>query len=164
MQLTIKSIPEHIAYTAEYDVDCYDDFFDVRTGTNSLQDLEDLMHEDNPDVVVPEIPDDYNYFTHPAGEVPGDRMHVRYYDMVDRKGKDNPDGKYRFVTVPAVRAATMLWEGPNRTMPEGIARAFALIKEAGLEIAGDTRTSAIHGPWDREDEAEYLMEIQVPVK
>ncbi len=164
MKLEIKDIPEHIAYTAEYDVDCYDDFFDFEAGTNSLQNLEDLMHEENPDVVVPEIPNDYNYFTHPAGVIPEGRMHIHYYDMVDRKGKDNPDGKYRFVTVPAVKAATMFWEGPNRTIPEGIARAFALIEEAGLEIAGDTRTSAIHGPWDREDEAEYLMEIQVPVK
>ena len=117
MKLEIREIPEHIAYTAEYDVDCYDDFFDVRTGENSLQDLEDLMHEDNPDVVVPAIPNDYNYFTHPAGIVPEQPMHVHYNDMVDRFGCDNPDGKYRFVTVPAVRAAVIPWEGPNRTVP-----------------------------------------------
>ncbi|MCR5035596.1 MAG: hypothetical protein K6B42_09320 [Clostridia bacterium] len=164
MELEIRVIPEHIAYTAEYDVDCYDDFFDVSTGANDLQDLEDLMHEDNPDVVVPEIPNDYNYFTHPAGEVPEGGMHVRYYDMVDRKGRDDSEGRYRFVTVPVVRAAVMIWKGPNRTIPKGIARAFALVKEAGFEIAGDTRVSAIHGPWDREDENEYLVEIQVPVK
>ena len=91
-------------------------------------------------------------------------MHVVYYDMVDRKGKDNPDGKYRFVDRPQIKALVIPWEGPNPSVPEGIARAFALVKEAGLEIAGDTRVSAIHGPWDREDEKEYLVEIQIPVK
>ena len=164
MELIIKDIPEHAAYTAEYDVDSYNDFFDVETGANILQDLEDLMHEDNPDVVVPEIPNDYNYFTHPAGVVPSARMHIHYYDMVDRKGRDNADGKYRFVDVPGIRAAVFPWEGPFDTVADGIAKAFALVEEAGLEIAGDTRTSAIHGPWDRENEAEYLMEIQVPVR
>ena len=164
MQFEIKDIPEHIAYTTEYDIDSFNDFFDPETGGNILQDLEDLMHEDNPDVVVPEIPDDYNYLAVPAGVVPEGRRHISYFDMVDRKGKDNPDGAYRFVTVPAVRAAVLPWEGPYDTIDEGIARAFALVKEAGLEVAGDTRISAIHGPWDREDEAEYLMGIQVPVK
>lgn len=164
MKLEIRDIPEHIAYTTEYDIDSFNDFFDPETGGNILQDLEDLMHEDNPDVVVPEIPDDYNYLAVPAGVVPEGRRHISYFDMVDRKGKDNPDGAYRFVTVPAVRAAVLPWEGPYDTIDEGIARAFALVKEAGLEVAGDTRISAIHGPWDREDEAEYLMEIQVPVK
>jgi len=164
MELEIRDIPEHIAYTAEYDVDSYDDFFDPATGENRLQDLEDYMHEDNPDVIVPEIPNDYNYFTHPAGVVPSGRMHVRYFDMVDRFGKDDPEGSYRFVAVPAVRAAVIPWEGPNPTVPEGIAHAFALVKEAGMQPAGDTRVSAIHGPWDREDEKEYLVEIQIPVK
>lgn len=164
MELEIRVIPGHIAYTAEYDVGCYDDFFDVAAGTNSLQDLEDLMHETNPDVVVPDIPDDYNYFTHPAGKVPEGRMHVRYFDMVDRFGKDDPEGRYRFVSVPEARCAVLSWQGPNATVSEGIARAFALVEEAGFEIAGDTRVSAIHGPWDREDEAEYLVEIQVPVR
>lgn len=164
MKYEIREIPAHIAYTAEYDVGSYNDFFDPQAGTNDLQDLEDLMHEDNPDVVVPEIPNDYNYFTHPAGIVPQSPMHVVYYDMVDRKGKDNPDGKYRFVDRPQIKALVIPWEGPNPSVPEGIARAFALVKEAGLEIAGDTRVSAIHGPWDREDEKEYLVEIQIPVK
>ncbi|MDO4868895.1 MAG: hypothetical protein Q4A65_01195 [Bacillota bacterium] len=164
MKLEIREIPEHFAYTAEYIVDSYNDFFDVETGVNSLQDLEDLMHAENPGVVVPEIPDDYNYFVHPQGVVPEGKMQLSYYDMVDRKGIDNAEGKYRFVTVPAVKAAVIPWQGANTTVPEGIAKAFAIIKDAGLEIAGDTRVSAIHGPWDREDENEYLVEIQVPVK
>lgn len=163
MNLEIRIIPEHIAYTAEFEVDSYDDFFDFETGENYLQDLEDLMHEDNPDVVVPEIPNDYNYFTHPAGQVPQGRMTVHYYDMVDRKGIDSPDGDYKFVTVPEAKVAVMPWQGPNPTVPQGIYQALVLVDEVGLTVAGDTRVSAIHGPWDREDPSEYLVEIQIPV-
>jgi len=164
MEFELREIPEHIAYTAEYDVKSYNDFFDFETGENYLQNLEDLMHEENPDVVVPEIPDDYNYFTHPKGEVPQGKMHMKYYDMVDRKGKDNKEGKYKFVTVPGVKAVVVPWQGANSTIPQGIGEALSLAKKNGFEIAGDTRVSAIHGPWDRDDENEYLVEIQVPVK
>lgn len=162
--LEIRTIPEHIAYTAEYDIESYYDFFDFETGGNDLQDLEDLMHQENPDVMVPEMPDDYNYFTHPAGTVPQGKMHITYYDMVDRRGVDNPDGKYRFVTVPEVKAAVIQHQGPFSKVPDSLEKVFQLIKEQGLSVCGDSRVSAIHGPWDRESEDDYLMEIQVPVE
>lgn len=163
-RLEIKIIPEHFAYTAEYDVDNYMSFFDEETGENILQDLEDLMHEENPDVIVPEIPDDYNYITHATGQIPSPPMHVKYYDMVDRMGKDNADGAYRFVKVPEVKAATMLYKGPFETIPDGFAQLFALIEKENYTVCGESRASAIHGPWDRDNKEDYVMELQVPIE
>lgn len=117
------------------------------------------MHRQNLEVVVPEIPDDYNYFTHPQG-----KMHVRYYDMVDKAGFDDPDGKYRFVGVSEVKAAVMQHKGPFSQIAGSFEKIFRQIEKQGLTIAGDSRVSAIPGPWDRNTEAEYLMEIQIPVK
>ena len=116
--LEIKIIPEHIAYTVEYDTAGEYDFFDFETGDNTLQDLEDLVLSENPGVTVPEIPDDYNYTTYPAGVIPSGKMRVSYYDMVNKMGKDNPDGKYRFVTVPEVKAAVMYHKGKNEGIDE----------------------------------------------
>lgn len=80
----IRTIPGHISYMAEYDIDSYYEFFDFETGDNQLQDLEKLMHLENPDVTVPEMPDDYNYFTQPMATIPEGKMHIKYYDMVDK--------------------------------------------------------------------------------
>ena len=162
--IKIKEIPEHIAYTAEFDIDDYYDFFDFETDSNSLVNLEELMHRENPDVNVPEMPDDYNYFTHPRGVVPKGRMHIHYYDMVDRAGIDNADGKYRFVVVPKIRAACMMHRGSFRTIDKTIRSAFSEIGKAGFAVCGDSRISAIHGPWDRENLSDHLAEIQIPIE
>lgn len=163
-ELELRMIPGHIAYMAEYDIESYYDFFDFETGGNDLQELEDLMHLENPDVIVPEMPDDYNYFTHPQGTVPQGRMHIKYYDMVDRKGIDNADGKYKFVTVPEVKAAVTEHRGAFSQVADSLAKMLEQIESQGLIVCGDSRISAIHGPWDRQTEDEYLLEIQVPVK
>lgn len=162
--IKIKEIPEHIAYTAEFDIDDYYDFFDFETDSNSLVNLEELMHRENPGVNVPEIPDDYNYFTHPQGVVPKGRMHIHYYDMVDRAGMDNADGKYRFVVVPKIRAACMMHRGSFRDIDKTLRSAFLGIRKAGFTVCGDSRISAIHGPWDRESWSDHLVEIQIPIE
>ena len=38
------------------------------------------------------------------------------------------------------------------------------IEENGYEIAGEIRESYIDGVWNRDDEREWLSEIQVPVR
>ena len=47
----IKIIPEHVAYTAEYTVKDYNDFYNDETGENLLADLDELMHAENPGAV-----------------------------------------------------------------------------------------------------------------
>ena len=161
-RVEIRTIPEHVAYTAEYDVETYNDFFNEETGDNILADLEVLMHSENPDVIVPEIPDDYNYLTHEAGEQIKSPMHVKYYDMVNKAGKDSDS--YRFVTVPEVTAAVMLYEGPFENVGEAYEEVYQWIRQNNYEIAGPGRSSCIHGPWDRSSRSEYLTEIQIPIK
>lgn len=158
----IRRIPEHIAYMSEYDIFDYNDFFDEETGDNSLADLEEIMRAENPGVEVPEMPNDYNYFTHEPGARIEKPMHVKYYDMVNKKGTDTD--KYRFVTVPEVTAAVMRHEGPYEDVGQTYDLLYRWIEENGYEIAGPGRSSAIHGPWDRDDKKEYLMEIQIPVE
>ena len=38
------------------------------------------------------------------------------------------------------------------------------IEKNGYEIAGEIRESYIDGVWNREDESQWLSEIQVPVR
>lgn len=38
------------------------------------------------------------------------------------------------------------------------------IEENGYEIAGEIRESYIDGVWNKDDESEWLSEIQVPIR
>ena len=58
--VTIRKIPAHIVYRAEYDVNSLMDFFNPETDENELYDLQLEMEADNPGVTVPEIGEDYN--------------------------------------------------------------------------------------------------------
>lgn len=162
-EIIIKKIPAHAVYTAEYDVDSLNDFFNPETGENILYDLQYLMEDENPDVHVPEDGEDYNYFEFPF-PASGDKKHVVYHDMVDKTGKDNPDGKYYFQEVPEITAATLMYQGPYDTIGEGFDQVFKWIEENGYCQDGVARASAVNGPWDRDDENDYVTECQVPVK
>ena len=43
-------------------------------------------------------------------------------------------------------------------------KVLAYIQEQGLQIVGYPRFSYIDGPWNKENESEWLTEIQVPVQ
>ena len=160
--IKIKVIPAHIVYCREYEIKDYNDFFDEATGANILADLEELMHSQNPDVNVPEMPDVYNYITHSEGEIPGQNMKVLYSDMVDRKGTDTE--QYRFCEVTEITAAVMLHKGPYEKIGETYRRVYEWIEANRYEAAGGGRSSTIDGPWNKESREDYLTEVQIPVR
>ena len=162
--ITIRKIPSCIVYTAEYDVPGVDSFFDEETGDNALYDLQYLMEAENPDVHVPDIPDDYNFFFYPLEKNPDGTIHVIYCDMVDKAGTDSPSGAYRFTEIPEIQAAVLMHKGAFDTIDKGFALVQQWVKDNGYEICGPGRISAVHGPWDREDPNEYVNELQIPVR
>ena len=157
----IRTIPAHIVYRAEYDVNSFMDFFNPETEENQLYDLQLEMEADNPGVTVPEIGEDYNYFDYPVARNGDGSMHVVYNDMVDVKGADSEAGSYRFFEVPEVTAACYMHKGPFDSFEEGFAVVLDWLKANGYETEGKGRLSAINGPWDRDSEDEYVNECQI---
>ena len=162
--VTIRKIPAHVVYTAEYDVNSFMDFFDPETDSNRLYDLQLEMEADNPGVTVPEIGEDYNYFDYPINRSADGLMHVVYSDMVDVAGQDSPAGSYRFAEVPEVTAACYMHQGAFDTFEEGFAVVLDWIRANGYETEGKGRLSAINGPWDRDSEDDYVNECQIIIK
>lgn len=163
-EVTIKQIPAHIVYSAEYDIEDFMDFFDLKTEANQLYDLQLEMEADNPDVIVPEIGEDYNYFEYPVKRNEDGTRHVVYCDMVDKMGKDSPKGSYRFVEVPEVTVACLMHKGAFNSFEEGFSELFDWLKDNGYETEGKGRISAINGPWDTESEEDYVNECQIIIK
>ena len=73
-------------------------------------------------------------------------------------------GKLRFKTLPEISAAYIFHRGSYSTLPESYETVLRYIEENGYEIAGEVRESYIDGVWNKDDESEWLSEIQVPVR
>ena len=73
-------------------------------------------------------------------------------------------GGLRFRTLPEVRAACVFHKGSYNRFSESYETVLRYIEENGYEIAGEIRESYIDGVWNREDESQWLSEIQVPVR
>ena len=73
-------------------------------------------------------------------------------------------GDLRFKTLPEIQAACIFHKGSYRTFSESYETVLRYIEENGYEIAGEIRESYIDGVWNKDDESEWLSEIQVPVR
>ena len=73
-------------------------------------------------------------------------------------------GDLRFKTLPEIQAACVFHKGSYRTFSESYETVLRYIEENGHEIAGEIRESYIDGVWNKDDESEWLSEIQVPVR
>ena len=73
-------------------------------------------------------------------------------------------GDLRFKNLPEIQAACIFHKGSYRTFSESYETVLRYIEENGYEIAGEIRESYIDGVWNKDDESQWLSEIQVPVR
>lgn len=88
---------------------------------------------------------------------------IEYCEQVIEKREDSP--LVQFKEVPAVpTAACANHYGGYSALPAAFAKLYAYIEQHGYKLAGSPRFSYIDGIWNKESEAEWLTEIQVPVE
>lgn len=73
------------------------------------------------------------------------------------------DGKLQFKVLPETQAACVFHKGSYGRIAESYEVALRYIEDNGYEIAGPIRESYIDGIWNKEDEDQWLTEIQIPV-
>ena len=76
----------------------------------------------------------------------------------------NETGDLRFKTLPEIQAACVFHKGSYGTFSESYETVLRYIEENGYKIAGAIRESYIDGVWNKDDESQWLSEIQVPVR
>ena len=72
-------------------------------------------------------------------------------------------GELKFKTMPGLKVASIFHKGSYGTLMSSYEMLFKYIEENGYKIAGSIRESYIDGVWNKENESEWLTEIQVPV-
>lgn len=89
-------------------------------------------------------------------------IEVEYSEAVTLP-RENRDG-FIFKALPGGFVACVEHYGPYEDISGAYAVLFRYLAGSGYQMAGHVRERFIHGAWDRPNEAQWLVEIQVPVK
>lgn len=73
-------------------------------------------------------------------------------------------GELHFKTMPKLQVASIFHKGSYNTLTASYESVLRYVEDNGYEIVGAIRESYIDGVWNKEDESEWLTEIQVPIK
>ena len=148
----IKTIPETTVAFMRIRLESYDCLFD------RMPEMGKLMEKAGCECALPE----YCFTAYPeAGYKDADILADICESVVAAKKET---GDLRFKTLPEIQAACMFHKGSYRSFSESYETVLRYIEENGYEIAGEIRESYIDGVWNKDDERQWLSEIQVPVR
>ena len=150
---TIKELPACVVYSRRLTVGRYSDFMTLipTIGAEITGKYPDLK------CATPE----YCFIVYLDGEYREQDIHVEFCEAVEQAKPDF--GEYHFKQMEPATAVSVFHRGPYADLGKAYAYAFRWIEENGYTSAGPWRESYIDGIWNKESEADWLTEIQVPV-
>ena len=150
---TIKELPECIVYSKRLTVPNYDAYFEVipPIGERLMQQYPELK------CAVPE----YCFIIYLDGEYRERDINIEFCETVDRMWPDFDD--FVFKNMPAVKVVSVLHKGPYSELGQAYAFAAKWVKENGYVVADNPRESYIDGIWNKDSEADWLTELQIPI-
>lgn len=152
-QAIIKDIPGCIIYSKQFTAPTYNSYFQLIPAIG-----EQLMAR-YPDLkcAVPE----YCFMVYLDGEYREKDIRVKYCEAVDQMKPDFDD--IHFERLEPVTVISVLHKGPYSALPQAYAFLFQWMEENGYTAAGQSRESYIDGIWNKENEEDWLTELQVPI-
>lgn len=148
----IKTIPETTVAAMKTRIESYDRLFDAMPKIGAV------MESVGCECALPE----YCFTNYLEPGYKDEDILVELCESVTAVKKER-DGLY-FRVMPSVQAACIFHKGSYSTFSESYETVLKFIEENGYEIAGAIRESYIDGIWNKDDESQWLSEIQVPIK
>ena len=96
------------------------------------------------------------------GEFKEKDIKVRYAQAVENMG--NETDKVKFMKSNSITAVCIYHKGAYENLRDSYNSILNYIEENGYEIVDNVRECYIDGCWNKEDENDYLTEIQFPVR
>ncbi len=153
-QAIIKQIPETIVYSEERVLKAYSDVsMLVLSSATECRRL-------NPGIEC--VKPDYGFCEYLDGEHMETDMRVRYSQAVTKLGIGNE--RIQFRVLPATKAICIYHKGAYDDLGEAYAFIMKYAEANGYQAAGFARECYIDGIWNKENQADWLTEIQLPVK
>lgn len=105
---------------------------------------------------------DYSFVSYVDHEYKEKDVGLMYAQAVTAAGRETETIKFK--TMPAVQAACVYHRGGYEKLGEAYAFAMNWLEQNGYRCVDTARECYIDGCWNKEDPAEYLTELQFPVK
>ena len=148
----IKTIPETTVACMRIRLESYDCLFD------RMPEMGALMEKAGCECALPE----YCFTNYLEPGYKDEDILVEICESIVEGKKEI--GDLRFKILPEIQAACIFHKGSYGTFSESYETVLKYIEENGYEIAGEIRESYIDGVWNKDNDSEWLSEIQVPVR
>lgn len=149
--IMIKKVPSVICATLERRIEGYEDLFTL------MPEAGKLMEEAGCECALPE----YCFTNYLETGYREDKILVEVCESVVKKTKEV--GELKFKEFPEVEVASIYHKGPYASLSKAYGEILQFIDANGYEISGNIRESYIDGIWNKDNEDEWLTEIQIPV-
>ena len=153
-QAVMKDIDECIVYSEERTLERYSD-----VSMLVLESAQECLRL-NPGIEC--VKPDYGFCEYLDGEHKETNIRVRYSQAVTKMGIGNE--RISFRVLPATKAICIYHKGAYDRLGEAYAYIYRYAAENGYQVAGFHRESYIDGIWNKDNVADWLTEIQLPVK
>ncbi|MGM0431907.1 MAG: MerR family transcriptional regulator [Spirochaetota bacterium] len=149
---TIKRLPNVIVASMRTTIPSYDAYFTI------MPEMGQEMESQGAVCATPS----YCFNIYHDAEYREENIDVECCEAVVQAKQDSDKVTYK--TIEAVpQAACLLHQGPYTTLRDSYQFLYSWIEQSGYAVAGLPRESYIDGIWNKEDEAQWLTEIQIPV-
>lgn len=152
-QASLKTLPSCIVYTKEMTIPNYKAYFELipAIGEEVMKQYPDLKCS------TPE----YCFIVYLDGEYKESHFNVRFCEAVTALKPNFKD--IIFKQIESVEAVAVMHQGSYETLGKAYAYAFKWIQENGYVMADSPRENYIDGIWNKEDPANWLTELQIPI-
>ena len=149
-----KTIPSMLVYCAETTLESYGD------AMRWIPALGQRVRELNPSLTCANPP--YEFCEYLDGEYCEHDVRIRHSEAVMEPGKENELITFR--TIPATRVLSILHRGPYDQLGEAYAFLMEYAESNGYVCADLARECYIDGIWNKDNVADWLTEIQLPIQ
>ncbi|MGN1094315.1 MAG: MerR family transcriptional regulator [Candidatus Neoclostridium sp.] len=153
-KIIVKQIPSYTVYYKEGRIDDFSQIADFVLSAGQE------CAAANPTLKC--IEPGYCYVEYTDGEYKESDMGLRYTEAVERKGTDTENIK--FTSVPEIKAVCLYHHGSYANLRQSYLKLIDYIEKNSLKVVGLPRECYIDGCWNKDNENDYLTEIQFPVE
>lgn len=108
------------------------------------------------------ITPDYCYISYLDGEYKEKDIKIRYGQAVEKVGKETD--KIKFKMMDAITAVCIYHKGAYDNLRDSYNIILKFVEDNGYEVIDSPRECYIDGCWNKDNEDNYLTEIQFPIK
>jgi DNA-binding transcriptional MerR regulator len=153
-QATIKEIPSCTVYSKVMIVPNYDAYFDLipKIGEKLVKKYPDLK------CATPA----YCFIAYLDEEYKEEDINVEFCEAVT-EARENFDDIV-FKEIPPVTVVSVMHKGPYSELRDAYAYALDWVEKNGYQIADSPRENYIDGIWNKQNDEDWLTELQIPIK